>query len=66
MYNGGKTCALYGYSPEIRNLPCVTSRLISELDREYAEGLWLDSRERRPCHDIETPREELSQFYDVF
>ena len=30
-----KTNALYGYLSEIRNLPCVASRLISKLDREY-------------------------------
>ncbi len=33
--NHGKTCALYGYSPEIYNLPRMTSCVISKLDREY-------------------------------
>ena len=34
IWNCGKTCAFYACSSGIRNLPRVTSRLISNLDRE--------------------------------
>ena len=34
IWNRGKTHVLYGYSSEICNLLCVTSRLISKLGRE--------------------------------
>ncbi len=33
------TCVFNGNSPEIRNLPRMTSRLISKLDRESYSGL---------------------------
>ncbi len=35
VWNRGKTHTLYGYVSEMRNLPRVTSCLISKLDREY-------------------------------
>ncbi len=39
IWNRGIACALYGYSSDICNLPCATSRLFRKLDRVFADGL---------------------------